>query len=343
MILFAWSGFPQYAARCVGAFVRQTKEKVIVIGTTPDVPIKGMEELAECPVHWVDSQDKVDIKSLLGEVPAVLIVSGWAVPAFNHIANDIRSSSGKVIVMNDANYHFSLKECLRALRFQLFLRRKFDAFFVPGNAGVELMRFYGVPKDKIVTGMYAADSMLFTDGEELTKRPKNMIYVGRLCERKNVIGLCKAFIAAGGPEKGWTLDLYGCGEQKHLLPNDNPSIKVYDFLQPEELAKVYQSARCFVLPSFEEHWGLVVHEAALSGCLLLLSDRVGSAKDFLSKDNGFTFNPYSLESFVEAMRKVFDLDDNALTKAHEVSLSLSKTKGIRAFVDGVNQLIDLKE
>lgn len=127
------------------------------------------------------------------------------------------------------------------------------------------------------------------------------------------------------------------------MPNDNPSIKVYDFLQPEELAKVYQNARCFVLPSFEEHWGLVVHEAALSGCLLLLSNRVGAAKDFLSKDNGFTFNAYLLESFVEAMRKVFELDDNALTKAHEVWLSLSKTKGINAFVDGVNQLIDLKE
>lgn len=127
------------------------------------------------------------------------------------------------------------------------------------------------------------------------------------------------------------------------MHNDNPSIRVYEFLQTDELAKVYQSARCFVLPSFEEHWGLVVHEAALLGCLLLLSNRVGAAKDLLCDKNGFTFNPYSLESFVEAMRKVFELDDNALTKAHEVSLSLSKTKGIRAFVDGVNQLIDLKE
>lgn len=343
MILFAWSGFPQYAARCVGAFARQTKEKVVVIGTTPDVPIKGMEELAGCPVYWVKQDEIVDIVKLLGEIPNTLIVSGWGIQTFNRIADTVRRINGKVIAMNDANYHFSFKECIRALRFSLCLRRKYDAFFVPGKAGIELMQFYGVPRDKIVTGMYAADSTLFTNGEELAKRPKKMIYVGRLCERKNVRGLCNAFIAAGGPEKGWMLELYGCGEQKHSLPNDNPSIKVYDFLQPEELAKVYQNARCFVLPSFEEHWGLVVHEAALSGCLLLLSDRVGAAKDFLSKDNGFTFNPYSLESFVEAMRKVFELDDNALIKAHEVSLSLSKTKGIKAFVDGVNQLIDLKE
>lgn len=341
MICFAWDGFPQYAARCVGAFVRQTKENVVVIGTTPDVPIKGMEQLANCPVYWVKQNELIDVEKLLGEIPNTLIVSGWGIPTFNRIADKVREANGKVIVMNDANYRFSIKECLRALRFRLLLWRKYDAFFVPGKAGVELMRFYGVPKDKIVAGMYAADSTLFTDGGELIKRPKKMVYVGRFCERKNVRGLCKAFIAAGGPEKGWTLELYGCGEQKSLLPNDNSSIKVYDFLQPEELAEVYQNARCFVLPSFEEHWGLVVHEAALSGCVLLLSDRVGAAKDLLCDENGFSFNPYSLDSFKSAMIKVFNLNDKAFSKAHEVSLSLSKTKGLEEFVRGVNRIVEI--
>ena len=126
-----------------------------------------------------------------------------------------------------------------------------------------------------------------------------------------------------------------------MLTNANLSIKVYDFLQLEELAKDYQSAKCFVLPSFEEHWGLVVHEAALSGCVLLLSDRVGAAKDFLSKDNGFTFNPYSLASFKKALENVFSMDNEALLQAYKKSLELSKTKGIKSFVDGVNQLLAL--
>lgn len=341
MILFAWSGFPQYAARCIGAFVRQTKEPVVVIGTTPDVPIKGMEALAGCPVHWIKHDEVVDVKKLLGEIPSHLIVSGWGIAAFNHIADQVRSSNGKVIAMNDANYQFSFKECLRALRFRLLLRKKFHAFFVPGKAGVELMRFYGVPADKIVTGMYAADSSLFTDGGDLTKRPKKMVYVGRLCERKNVRGLCKAFIEAGGPEKGWSLELYGCGEQKDLLPKDNPAINIHDFLQPEQLADVYRDARCFVLASFEEHWGLVVHEAALSGCVLLLSDRVGAAKDMLGEENGFSFNPHSQESFAAAMRRVFEMDDAALERAHDVSIQKAKSKGTDSFVVGINELIQI--
>ena len=341
MICFAWDGFPQYAARCIGAFVRQTNEEVVVIGTTPDVPIKGMEALAQCPVYWIKPNEQVDIKQLLGEIPTQLIVSGWGIQAFNQIADTVRASSGTVIASNDANYIFSFKEILRALRFRFLLKHKYDAFFVPGNAGTKLMRFYGSPKDKIVSGMYAADATLFTDGGDILARPKKMVYVGRLCERKNVRGLCKAFVEAKGPEKGWTLELYGCGEQKDLLPKDNPAIQIHDFLQPEQLASVYKTARCFVLASFEEHWGLVVHEAALSGCVLLLSDCIGAAADLLTSENGVTFNPKSIPSFVKAMRKVFAMNEETLSRAYVVSLEMAKTKGTDVFVAGVNKLLEI--
>lgn len=341
MICFAWSGFPQYAARCIGAFVRQTTEEVVVIGTTPDVPIKGMEALAQCPVYWVKRDEQVDIVQLTGKMPSHLFVSGWGIPAFNGMADAVRTTGGKVIASNDANYIFSFKELLRALRFRFLLKRKYDAFFVPGNAGMKLMRFYGAPKNKIVPGMYAADATLFTDGGDLTQRPKKMVYVGRLCERKNVRGLCQAFIEAKGPEQGWTLELYGCGEQKDLLPKDNPAIQIHDFLQPEQLAAVYQTARCFVLASFEEHWGLVVHEAALSGCVLFLSDCIGAGADLLTPENGVAFNPKSLSSFVQAMKQIFTMDDDALRRAREVSLEMAKAKGTDAFVAGVNKLLGI--
>lgn len=37
MICFAWGGFPQYAARLVGAFVKSTDERVCVVGKPPAV------------------------------------------------------------------------------------------------------------------------------------------------------------------------------------------------------------------------------------------------------------------------------------------------------------------
>ena len=77
MICFAWSGFPQYAARCVGAFVRQSNERVVVIGTTPDVPIKGMETLSGCPVYWVKPNDAIDVGKLLGEIPRFIYLTAF--------------------------------------------------------------------------------------------------------------------------------------------------------------------------------------------------------------------------------------------------------------------------
>ncbi len=333
MICFAWSGFPQYAARCVGAFVKSTSESVRVLATPPDIPIKGMDALAGCPVTWVDPQAEVPI-----ETPDVLIVSGWAIPVFNRLAERVRATGGKVIAMNDANLILSWKEYLRALRFRLLLARKFDAYFVPGNAGVRLMRFYGVAQERIFKGMYSADASLFHDGKPLPERPKRMVYVGRFNDRKNVLRLCDAFIRAGGEASGWTLALYGCGPLKEALPQ-HPAIEVNDFVQPEQLGEIYRNARCFALASLEEHWGLVVHEAALSGCVLALSNCIGAAEDLLSEHNGVSFNPTSLTDMTRALHHVFQMTDAQLLEAQEHSLSLAKRIGLNSFVAGLTEAI----
>ena len=78
MICFAWNGFPQYAARCVRELVKKTNEKVVVVATTPSVPIKGMEDVCGCEVIWV--KDNCAIEELVPfkvEDIKLLVVSGW--------------------------------------------------------------------------------------------------------------------------------------------------------------------------------------------------------------------------------------------------------------------------
>ncbi len=337
MICFAWKGFPQYAARCVGAFVRATQKKVCVVATRPDVPIKGMERFASAPVKWVGEADKIDI-----DLPRVLFVSGWSVPVFNALARRVHASGGQVVAMVDNNFVFSFKEILKALRFRFFLRKKYDAFFVPGASGVKLLRFYGVSSNKIHTGMYAADGSLFFDGPSLNERPKRIVYVGRFNARKNVLRLADAFIKSEGGQMGWTLAMYGAGELKSYLPN-HPAIEVHDFVQPEQLGDVYRNARCFALASLEEHWGLVVHEAALSGCMLLLSDRIGAAVDFVGEKNGFLFDPCSIKAIVQAMRSVFCMTETDLERAHNESLIRAKEFGLARFVCGCLSVLSEQE
>lgn len=323
MICFAWGGFPQYAARLVGAFAGTSPERVVVAGKKPAVPVEGMEKYTKCELKWVSPYEKVSLYDLFGEWPRVLFTTGWCWPAFNHFRDQVRAHGGKVVAMVDNNYDIHglkdwMREILKAIRFRLFLRSKYDAFFVVGKSGRRILRFWGAKDEQIYEGLYAADETLFTPGPPIAERPKKMIYVGQLCERKNVRRLCEAFgrslevLKFRGLDVGtWSLEIYGCGPLKDellKLPNLQtsklPNLHIHGFMQPEELAAKYREARIFILPSLEEHWGLVVHEAALSGCVLLLSNRVGAADDLLKEGvNGYSFDPFDVDDMADKMAR----------------------------------------
>ena len=365
MIIFAWDGFPQYAARCVGALVKASKEEIVVIATRPNVPIEGMEKVCNCPVTWVDGADRITEKcpDIISRIDSrtLLVVSGWYVPVFNQLSDIVRSRKGTLACINDANYLRSFKTVLRAIQFRLLRNRKYDKFFVPGKSGRRLLNFYGVSDKRIAEGLYSADESLFHDGLPLQKREKKIIYVGQFIERKNVRRLVEAFekvfekVKAEGEgedevkvrgegEQRWELHLYGSGPLRDELSrmikqSNNPaSIHLHDFCQPEELAAKYREARVFCLPSLEEHWGLVVHEAALSGCVLCLSDRVGAAEDLFDGRNGARFDPYDTDSLVQAFARIFRMTDEELARAHDTSLRLAATIGLKTFADGVRNL-----
>lgn len=333
MICIAWWGFPQYAARCVASLVKSIDEKVVVVATRPAVPVGGMEALCGCVVHWVAPDSKIELQTLLGEMPRVMFSSGWAIPTFNRFARQVKCHGGRVYAMVDNNMRLSVKEVLRMVKFRLFIRKTFDGYLVPGQSGRRLLKFYGVPESNVSTGMYSADASLFQDGESILKRPKRIVYVGQFCARKNIIRLVDAFLLSNARKNGWTLALYGCGPLKDAIPRDL-SVEVHDFLQPEDLAKVYKSARVFALASLEEHWGLVVHEAVLSGCVLLLSDCIGAGEDFLSKQNGVCFNPHSVESMISAINYLVGASDEYFLRAQEESLTVAKTVTVNDFASG---------
>jgi glycosyltransferase involved in cell wall biosynthesis len=366
-------GFPQYAARCVGRFVKSTSEPVMVIADRPTVPIKGMETLCNCDLIWIEKDEKKSLVELCkGQMPRVLIVSGWHNPNFNNYREDVRKSGGRVIAMVDHNFKLLnnkrlcfeflkvfLIEMMKSIRFRLFFRNKFDAFFVPGESGLKLMRFYGVPKHKIVQGLYAADSELFKmRGFELDIKKRKIIYVGQFIERKNVLNMINAFYLAASKLKiSCSLDLYGSGvlqeelEKRAALLNHELSayesrIGVHSFLQPEELAKLYSQSYAFCLPSYDEHWGLVVHEAALSGCVLLLSEAIGSRFDFLVQDgkgnkyaNGATFDPYDVRSISKAFEKILLMSDDAILLAQNVSLEAAGKFSVVNFTQSLLKIV----
>ena len=334
MICFCWSGFPQYAARCVKACAESTGGEVMVVATRPRVPIRGMEEICGCRVEWIGMDERRPLAEIAGEQPKAVFATGWHIEPFNRYCRETREHGGKAICMCDNNKTEGLVEWLKGWRFRLLIRNRFDGFMVPGASGRKLLEGYGVAPDLIREGMYSADSSLFRGGAPLGEREKRILYVGQFSARKNVRRMCEAFRMANR-EKEWKFDLYGCGPVD-VAAGDG--IDVHPFAQPEELAEIYRKARVFCLASVEEHWGLVVHEAALSGCILALSERVGAADDLAGEANGVIFNPYSTSDIARKLRTAMEMDGEALKRAEAESLERAGRINLGRFAEAVEDL-----
>jgi glycosyltransferase involved in cell wall biosynthesis len=136
-----------------------------------------------------------------------------------------------------------------------------------------------------------------------------VLCVARLVPEKGIDTLARAIAATGderlvlrvagqGPELERLLDL--CSElglrssMKGNLPAD-------------ELAEQYVEADMFALLSRHEPWGVAVNEAAASGLPLVLSDRVGAARDLLvDGENGFVVPANDVDATAAALKRLAD-------------------------------------
>lgn len=323
----------------IGAAIAELGRPCPVVATRPDVPVEGMEEALGQPVHWLEDGKPAAWHELGLDPPSIFFQSGWAEPAFSSLAQQVRRAGGKVVLLMDNNWlgHFR-QRVLGAAAFRTIHRNRYDAALVPGKAASRLAAHYGFPRDRIHMGMYGADPAIFAPQAPLAERPKEFLFVGQFIHRKGVLDLCEAFLAHPELASEFRLRLCGSGELRSALPR-HQSIVIEDFVQPQELARRYNAARALVLPSREEHWGLVVHEAALCGCGLILSDAVGSAPDLATPDNSLIFGAGDKDALGAALVKASRWSGTELERIQQASLRIAGEFGPARFARGVKLLV----
>ena len=300
-IAIAWHGLPFYAARLIRRGIHRLGKKVTVIGTRPSVPIRGMEEALDQPVNWIDPDSNATWRALGLPVPRLFLETGWAIPAFNRLSSQVKATGGKVVALVDNSLRRDIRQAVGSVVYRLAYSRRFDAVMVPGESGRALATKFGVPSDRIFQGMYGADPEVFFASKNASPRLNEFIFAGQFIKRKGVDLLVRAFARVKVAHPEYSLRMIGGGPLKDGFAD--PGVIVEDFLQPRELAERYRRARFFILPSRDEHWGLVVHEAALCGNVLLLSNHVGAAVDLLDDRNGFGFRANDIDAIERAMEK----------------------------------------
>lgn len=318
-VCIAWSGLPLYAAAGIAAAIGSSEYEITVIGTKPTVPTTGMEDAIGRPVTWIHLADRVSFQDLGLSVPNIAFVSGWATPSFNGLASQVRRAGGKVVCMADNSFRHDARQYLGALAYRLAYSRSYDHVWVPGKSATRLMRFYGVPGEQISQGLYTADTSVFSCRTPIESRPLRFVFAGQFIERKNVLRLCSAFRCFRRRySRPCELHLYGAGPLRDRIP-EHPDIHVHGFATPSQLSEVLNEARCLVLPSISDHWGLVVHEAAACGALLIVSEATGAAEDLCGPANSRVVRAASEGDIVRAFHWAASLSETDLIAASQES------------------------
>ena len=107
-----------------------------------------------------------------------------------------------------------------------------------------------------------------------------------------------------------------------------------------ELPPYYAFARCFVLPSTREPWGLVVNEAMASGLPVIVSNRCGCAEDLVEDGaNGYTFDPDRTGSLTENLHELSGMNTRELAAMADQSRELIARYSPEIWASEVAQLV----
>lgn len=213
---------------------------------------------------------------------------------------------------------------------------------------------YGMPPDRMYAAPYCVDNTYFTArAEEL--RPQRddirrafgisgdrpvVLFAGKLIEKKQPLLLIEAFarvratqpcallIAGDGPLRA---------EAEALVARLGvPDARFAGFLNQSELPRAYAAADVFVLPSsLHETWGLVVNEAMNFDLPVVVSNKVGCARDLVRPgENGFVFRHDSAEQLADIL-DILVADAGLRGRLGEESRRIIANYSIERAVDGI--------
>lgn len=297
--LFLYTRLPDYFYQCIRHLLLNSPAKsratIVVYPADSNAPYTF-----DADEHiTIIEKSKLSTLDLSTNPPALIYCAGWGDKQYNTF---IKPWKGKVPVITglDNPWKGTLRQKIAAVAAPLFLQKQTDYLWVTGYPQFDFARKLGFPALKILKGLYCGDNEKFMLHSR-QEREKVILFVGRWVAYKRPDWLLEAFSELKEKYPGWKLMMIGNGPLKEDLKNRYAHVEgleTPDFVQPSQLADYYARAAVFCLPSTEEHWGVVVHEAAAAGLALITADTCGAASEFLIHGhNGFAFRSNSKQHF----------------------------------------------
>lgn len=167
-----------------------------------------------------------------------------------------------------------------------------------------------------------------TDGHRPPLQPWPLVLLGD--------GNLKPALIAKCQELGLTVQESAPWESSGPARRSSPTVFMPGFRQIGELPRFYAHAGAFVHASTTEQWGLVVNEAMACGLPVMVSNRVGCARDLVAEGrNGFTFDPLDVAQLAGLLERMAAMPEQERAGMGETGREIIGHWGPERFASGL--------
>jgi glycosyltransferase involved in cell wall biosynthesis len=194
-----------------------------------------------------------------------------------------------------------------------------DVVLAASSGTIALMRSLGIPEDRIALTPYCVDNDWWIEQSAKVDRRAvrarwnipdgavSILFCAKLQPWKRPQDLLRAFAQVA--DVNAYLVFAGEGPLRSALESEARLLGIADkvrflgFVNQSGLPEAYTASDIFVLPSEHEPFGVVVNEAMLCQCPVIISDRVGAGFDLVrDRETGFVFAVGDVTGLAAALR-----------------------------------------
>jgi glycosyltransferase involved in cell wall biosynthesis len=330
-IVFLYSELATYFLACIEKLSQQAAVEIHIVRWPVNKEAPFHFSLSDTIKIYDRKEYQADhqLQDLITSInPSVIYCSGWMDNGYLKICKQYKKKI-PVIIGFDNQWKATFKQRLAVLISPFKILNHFSHCWVPGVLQEEYARRLGFSSSHILTGFYACDFDFFykqyLSNKQQKERqfPKRFIYVGRYVEHKGVADLWKAFTELQMEQpNSWELWCLGTGDVK---PVEHPGIRHFGFVQPAAMTEFIKDTGVFVLPSYAEPWGVVIHEFAAAGFPIICSDEVGARTTFVENNlNGYIYASGNVGELKSAMTRIINSSEEKLNGMSKESVGKAK-------------------
>ena len=121
-ISISWNELPSYGAKLISEGIKDFNADITIVATRPTVPIKGMDEILDNKICWIEKKGIKKWKDIGLETPQIFFQAGWYIESFISLGKEVKSKGGKIILLSDNCWKNSLRQWLGSIYYRIMYR-----------------------------------------------------------------------------------------------------------------------------------------------------------------------------------------------------------------------------